>query len=232
MLLGIVKDSQSRYFTRNYYGMMRYLGIYDSIDIRPLPWTDRIVLEDIAYQISNLSAPWSTVEFDSCFMTLHLGMPEGETEAKPLGVKGDVINQDRLFARSLGQFFLRRHPAKAAPMMGHVIFVDRLLHPYWDLELYNGVEISTPELGIIRPFLHRDRTVDNSGQRVAMYFLDTLTRNLFAEAIGYPDPLHKADWGAKTVGRRVAQIIADSEIAFRANPLKKALRMIRDEAKR
>jgi len=232
MLLGIVKDSQSRYFTRNYYGMMRYVSIYDPIDVKPLPWTDRIVFEDIAYQMPEISVPWSTIEFDSCFMTLHLGRPEGEAEAKPMGVKGDVINQERLFARSLGQFFLRRRSDKAAPLMGHVIFIDRLLHPHWDVELCGDTEVKAKELGAIRPFLHRDSTVDNPGQRVAIYFLDTLTRNLFPEAIGYPDPLHKADWGAKTVGRRVAQIIADSEISFRANPLTKALRAIRDEIKR
>lgn len=232
MLLGIVKDSQSRYFTRNYYGMMRYLGVYDPIDVKPLPWTDRIVLEEIAYQVGEIAAPWATVEFDSCFMTLHLGQPEGSTEVKPMGVRGDVVNQEQLFARSLGQFFLRRPPDKAAPLMGHVIFIDRLLHPHWDAELCQGPKIKTDELGTIRPFLHRDRAVDNPGQRVALYFLDTLTRNLFPEAIGYPDPLHKADWGAKTVGRRVAQIIADSEISFRANPLSKTLRAIRDESRR
>lgn len=232
MLLGIMKDSQSRYFTRNYYGIMRYLGVYDPIDVKPLPWTDRIVLEDIAYQVSEISVPWATVEFDSCFMTLHLGQRQGETEAKPMGVKGDVINQERLFTRSLGQFFLRRRSDKAAPLMGHVIFIDRLLHPHWDAELCRGTAVNTKELGIIRPFLHRDSTVDNPGQRVAIYFLDTLTRNLFPEAIGYPDPLHKADWGAKTVGRRVAQIIVDSEISFRANPLTKALRAIRNQIKR
>lgn len=232
MLLGIVKDSHSRYFTRNYYGLMRYSGIYDPIDVKLLPWTDRIVLEDIAYQISDLGAPWSTVEFDSCFMTLHLGYPDGSANAQPIGVRGDIVNQERLFARSLGQFFLRRQPGKAAPLMGHVVFIDRLLQPSWDAQLCEGVEISTPDLGAIRPFLDRDRTIDNPGQQVAMYFLNTLTRNLFPEAIGYPEALHKADWGAKTVGRRVAQIIVDSEIAFRANPLTKAFRTIRDEAKR
>lgn len=65
-----------------------------------------------------------------------------------------------------------------------------------------------------------------------MYFLDTLTRNLFPEAIGHPDPLHKADWGAKTVGRKVATIIADSAISFLANPLSRTLRNIRDSIKR
>lgn len=229
MLLGIVKDSASRYFTRNYYGLMRYAGVYPEIDVKPLPWTDRIVLEDIAYQIDDLTTPWSTIEFDSCFMTLHLGFPEGKVNPKPMGVQGDVVNQERLFARSLGQFFLRRKPGKSTPLMGHVIFIDRLLTPYWDKKLCKATTIGSPELGKIEPFLHKDNNDENTGQRIAMYFLDTLTRNLFPEAIGYPDPLHKADWGAKTVGRRVGEIIGDSEIAFRARPLTKTLRHVRDE---
>jgi hypothetical protein len=239
MLLGIVKDSQSRYFTRNYYGVMRHTKVYDPIDVKPQPWTDRIVLEDIAYGVSEITAPWATTEFDSCFMTLHLGQVPGSNENKLMGVKGDIVNQERVFARSLGQFFLRRRDDKASPLMGHVIFIDRLLHPHWDSELCQGVDITDKEdnddignLGIIQPFLHCNNTVDNPGQRVAMYFLDTLTRNLFPEAIGHPDPLHKADWGAKTVGRKVATIIADSAISFQANPLSRTLRTIRDSIKR
>lgn len=234
MLLGIVKDSQSRYFTRNYYGVMRYTKVYESIDVKPQPWTDRIVLEDIAYGVSEITAPWATTKFDSCFMTLHLGKSEGSNEIEPMGVRGDIVNQERLFARSLGQFFLRRRDDKASPLMGHVIFMDRLLQPHWDSELceHDDAQVVTNELGTIQPFLHRENTVDNPGQRVAMYFLDTLTRNLFPEAIGHPDPLHKADWGAKTVGRKVAQIIADSTISFLANPLSKTLRSIRDSIKR
>ena len=235
MLLGVVKDSSSRYFTRNYYGLMRHAGFYPDIPIKPLPWTDRIVLEDVAYEVDEISVPWSTIEFDSCFMTLHAGLSEGETTPKPMGVKGDVVNQERLFARSLAQFFLRRTPGKSSPLMGHVIFVDRLLQPSWDKNLCIEMFVfdSTPRgLGGITPFLHRDRDSENRGQRVAMFLLNTLTRNLFPEAIGYPDPLHKADQGAKTVGRRVAKVIADSEISFRANPITKAFRAIRDARKR
>lgn len=235
MLIGIVKDSSSRYFTRNYYGLMRHIGIYPPIDVKPLPWTDRIVLEDIAYKITEITEPWSTVEFDSCFMTLHLGQPEGLTFPIPVGVKGDVVNQERLFARSLGQFFVRRTPGKTSPLMGHVIFIDRLLHPYWDKDLLDQVSIVDPTprgLGAIKPFLHKDKDTENIGQEIAMFLLNTLTRNLFPEAIGYPDPLHKADQGAKTVGRRLASIIRDSEISFRSRPISKSFRTIRDERKR
>jgi hypothetical protein len=236
MLLGIVKDSASRYFTRNYYGLMRYTGTYPSdLEVKPLPWTDRIVFEDIAVQVETLTEPWSTIEFDSCFMTLHLGLPEGTEQPKPMGVKGEVVNQERLFARSLAQFFLRRRPGKSSPLMGHVIFVDRLLHPFWDQSLCDKVAITDSDprgLGTVRPFLHLNNDVDNSGQRVAMFLLNTLTRNLYPEAIGYPDPIHKADWGAKTVGRRVSKMIKDSEISFRSNPITKTFRAIRDARKK
>lgn len=234
MLLGIVKDSQSRYFTRNYYGIMRFLKVYENLDVKPLPWTDRIVLENIAYQVSEFDAPWSTIEFDSAFMTLHLGLPENSDEPKIMGVKGDVVNQERLFSRSLGQFFLHRKAKESIPLMGHVIFIDRLLDSYFDKDLCKNeaAKILDSELGIIQPFLHYDNQIDNMGQRISMYFLDTLTRNLFPEAIGYPDPLHKADWGAKTVGRRLAKIISESGIVFRSNPIAKAFRAIRDSAKK
>ena len=234
MLLGIVKDSESRYYTRNHLGVMRHIDVYDKVDTKLLPWTDRIVLEDIAYQVPELKAPWSTTEFDSCFMTLHLGRYKDSNIVEPMGVRGDIVNQERLFARSLSQFFLHRKAHKSTPLMGHVIFIDRLLDPYWDSELCSCEDaiVTTRELGTIKPFLHRNNTTDNMGQKVAMYFLNTLTRNLFPEAIGYPDPLHKADWGAKTVGRRVADIIADSAITFRANPISKAFRTIRDSVKR
>lgn len=236
LLVGIVKDSASRYFTRNYLGLMRHIGAYpQDFQVKLLPWTDRIVLEDIAYQVGELDEPWATVEFDSCFMTLHLGLPEGATQPKPMGVKGDVVNQERLFARSLAQFFLHRHADKSIPLMGHVIFVDRLLHPFWDKALCNRISIKDDNprgLGTISPFFHANRETDNTGQRVTMFLLNTLTRNLFPEAIGYPDPLHKADWGAKSVGKRVAHIIKDSEISFRANPISKLFRTSRDERKK
>jgi hypothetical protein len=235
MLIGLVKDSSSRYFSRNYYGLMRHTRFYPDFPIKPLPWTDRILLEDVAHEVNEISDPWTTIEFDSCFMTLHAGISEGETTPKPMGVKGDVVNQERLFARSLAQFFLRRGLGKSSPLMGHVIFVDRLLQPSWDKGLCTELSVydTTPRgLGGITPFIHRDRNSDNLGQRVAMFLLNTLTRNLFPEAIGYPDPLHKADQGAKTVGRRVARVIADSEISFRANPISKSFRSIRDARKR
>ncbi len=233
LLVGIAKDSISAYFSRNYLGTGFYAGVYnrppDGIPL--LPWTDRSLLESIA-ALTSIEAPWATIEFDSVFMTLHIGVDKNTGEFKPMGVRGDILNQERLFARSLAQFFLKRD--KATPLMGHVIFIDRLLHPIsgWDSNRWRALEIETEELGKVRPFFHKDASDENLAQAVMMFLLDTITQNVFPEAIGYPTPLHKADWGAKTVGRQLKGMIEGSEIAFRARPLAKLFRTLRDAARR
>ena len=65
-----------------------------------------------------------------------------------------------------------------------------------------------------------------------MYLLSVLTRNHFAEAIGYPDPLHKADCGAKTIGRAVGDTIQSSTRLLAARPISRTFRSIRDSRRR
>jgi hypothetical protein len=228
MLLGIVKDSSTKYFSRNYIGVMREIGVFPKIEVRYLPWTDRTLLESIACQVDNLTCPWAITEFDSLFMTLHV--EEKNEERHICGRRGFVTNQERLFARSLAQFFNRR--SKATPLMGHVIFIDRLLDAKLDAAFLNGPHIITDELGTIQPVFFGTNQSTNHGQLIAVWLLNVLTRNLFPEVIGYPDPLHKADWGAKSIGRRVERLIKSSEITFRANPLAHLFRTIRDSARR
>jgi len=224
MLLSIAKDSATKYFSKNYIGVMREIGVFPQIPVGCLPWTDRTLLESIACQIDNLSCPWTITEFDSVFMTLHV---EEEGNQKTIrGVRGNVVNQERLFSRSLSQFFHRK--IKATPLMGHVIFIDRLLDPKLDISFLNGPEISSLELGTIHPAFFGTNQNMNYGQAIAIWLLNVLTRNLFPEVIGYPDPLHKADWGAKSVKRRVDKLIKSSEITFRSRPLSGLFRTMRD----
>lgn len=191
MLLSIAKDSSTRYFSRHYMGIMREVGIFPNIQVESLPWTDRVLLESIASQLDGLTAPWAITEFDSVFMTLHLEEDEaGRRYIK--GVRGDVVNPERLFACSLAQFFHKR--MKPTPLMGHVIFVDRLIDPYWDNIYQNNPIISNLELGTIAPIYFGTNQNINYGQSVAVWFLNVLTRNLFPEAIGYLDPLYKPYW--------------------------------------
>lgn len=233
LFFGVVKDSSSRYLTRNFLGVALETGFYPELATLPvgmLPWTDRIFCETLPLIDDALQAPWATIEFDSAFMTLHRERaPDGE-RTRVAGVMGRIVNQERLFVKSLGQFFLKRD--KRTPLMGHVIFLERLLSPVWDRpgqELGPAeLPIDTPELGRFPVYAWHDRDHVNPGQWVMMYLLSVLTRNHYAEAIGYPDPLHKADWGAKTIGRSVGDTLRSSTRLLASQPLARTFRDIRD----
>lgn len=234
LLVGIVKDSASQYLSRNYLGVMFHpeVNLYaQPIDIKPLPWTDRILFETLPMVDDSLEAPWSTVEFDSIFMTLHTELVDDAPRIR--GVQGGkILGPERMFLRSLAQFFLSRQ--KATPLTGHVIFIDRLAFPELDGGNWgsDAANISAEFVGNIQPIVYRDKETPNTAQTLTMRLLDVLTRNLFPEVIGYPDPLHKADWGAKSVLRQVRRMIESSEIAFNARPLAKTLRGLREEVGR
>lgn len=230
LLTGIIKDSASRYLTRNYLGVMKNLreqGYPEltSLEVRQLPWTDRVFLELLPLTDDNLDAPWASIEFDSTYMTLHAEEGPG---SRPIiaGVRQDIVAPERLFARSLAQFFLKRD--KHTPLMGHVVFLDRLVYPEWDRQGLEQITIEIKTLGRIQPLCYRTQDDLNIGQMINMYLLTTLTRNHFPEVIGYPDPLHKADWGAKSVGKRMREIIQSSTFSFRSKPLSRSFRDIRE----
>ena len=237
LFFGVVKDSSSAYLTRNFLGVALETGFHPELaelQVGMLPWTDRIFCETLPLIDETLEAPWATVEFDSAFMTLHRERVEGTDETRVAGVMGRIVNQERLFARSLGQFFLSRD--KRTPLMGHVVFLERLLSPTWDWpgreEGPAEILIDTPLLGRFPVYAWRDCDHPNPGQLAMMYLLSVLTRNHYAEAIGYPDPLHKADWGAKTIGRSVGDTIRSSTQLLAGRPLTRTFRDIRDSRKR
>jgi hypothetical protein len=230
LLTGIIKDSASRYLTRNYLGVMKNLreqGYPEltSLEVRQLPWTDRVFLELLPLTDEALEAPWASIEFDSTYMTLHAEEgPDGQPTIA--GVRRHIVAPERLFARSLAQFFLKRD--KRAPLMGHVVFIDRPVYPEWDHQGLGQITIEASALGHIQPLCYRTCDDLNIGQMINMYLLTTLTRNHFPEVIGYPDPLHKADWGAKSVGKRIRGIIQSSTFSFRSQPLSRTFRDIRE----
>ena len=237
LLYGIIKDSASRYFGRNYFGVTLETDFHPQLrdlTFNPLPWTDRMLCEALPRFDSNLGAPWATIEFDSAFMTLHRERNNETGETQVGGVMGRIVNQERLFMKSLGQFFLSRE--KRRPLMGHVVFIERLLQPFFDspgaAAPPASIPIETNELGRIEPFAWRDSEHVNRGQTIMMYLLSVLTKNHFAEAIGYPDPLHKADWGAKSMGRWVGKTIDSSTKMLSSNPLSDTFRTTRDSAGR
>jgi hypothetical protein len=161
-------------------------------------------------------------------MTLAMRKEDPESIPRPQGVKGDVVNTERLIARSLAQFYLNRE--KQSLLSGHVIFIDRLLFPELDRDsmghvtLPRKIDEHKSPLGEISPILFRDNSIRNDGQEIVMYILEILTKNLFPEVIGYPDPLHKADWGAKNLNKKVKGMIRASGKDLASQPLNLSLR--------
>ncbi len=227
LLIGIAKDSASRYFFKNFLSVMALTGYMDVPEDLALPGSDRLVAEMFPLVDETLVAPWSTLEYDAVFMTLRAVYDPDEKRPVIQGVRGDVLMpSDGLFARSLVHLFLERRPHKRVPLMGHVLFMDRLVYPYFD----KGHRVAEPIItrtSRVRPLLWQ-RQDPNWGQAMSVLVADILTRNLFPEAIGQPDPLHRADMGAKALGRRIQTMLAESVKRFRQNPLAWRFRDYRD----
>lgn len=232
MLVGMAKDSASRYFTQYYLGVLSSKDIKNfdppfSFEFRRIPGTDRLVFEGAPSREADLKAPWASTEFDAVFMTLRMRRPPEQGKRPYItGMRGDILLSPNLVMRSLCQFFLRRYP-RSEDLMGHVVFVDRLVHPGESLPRMTIVKGHT-DLGTVAPFVVENGSVANPEQEIIMYLLNQLTRNVFPEIIGYPDPLHLADRGAKSVLRMVEPMLRSSERQQAARPLYHTLRQSRD----
>jgi hypothetical protein len=227
LLIGVVKDSASMYFFRNYLGSLhvarsRDPGIHASISL-----SDRSVLELLSQLRDELEAPWSTIEFDSAFTTIR-PQPNGSGWA----VRGyrdrrgmEFTRTPRLFLKSLAQFLLKRDTGLAS----HVLFVDRLAYPAWDDRDSVGFAPARygSGLGSVQLLLY-DASSPPRLQLVSMLLLELLVRNIFPEAPGYPEPLHKADLGARAFRDHVRMILESAWRMERKNPLMRTFRSIRD----
>jgi len=226
LLVGVVKDSYSRYFYRNYLGSLHILRGTDVERHLRVRMADRVLLEMMA-RVRGLDAPWSTVEFDSSFMTLHPVKVNNEWEVRGyrIGPMPEVTRPPRLFLRSLAQFLLR--PDRN--LGSHVIFLDRPVYPGWDDVDADPLSIKTPTLGTLNPlyFIRPSRL-----HYLTMYMMSVLARNHFPEALGYPEPLHKADWGARSLRERVSRLLDSAWLVERSNPLSRTFRDIRESFRR
>jgi hypothetical protein len=230
LLVGIVKDTSSRYFSKNYLGVMYKIGVYK---FKPpkISIPDRLIFETIPFIDPKIKAPWTSIEFDSVFMSLHLVEDEdGNTYIE--GFRGEVtVPHERLFLRSFAQFYVNR--SKRNPKTSNVIFIDRLAHPEYDsfnrLSLKKHTVVITKRGDKIDPIFYENNNVINKIQEILIYILSLLTENKYPNVIGYPDPLHKADWGAKEMSKKIKELIKSSELKFITDPLKKSFRDKREE---
>jgi len=222
LLIGVVKDSSSRYFFRNFLGIIHLeKGIEPGLHMRS-GFSDRTILETLPYSLDDdIKAPWGTLEFDSCFMTILPQQRNGEWVAGGYLRRGmEYTRPPRLFLRWLAQFLLTNTIAS------HVLFLDRLTYPGWDdtESIDMDLQALKSQLGPIRPLRFYKPT---RLHQLSMVLLNILVRNHFPEALGYPDPLHKADLAAVSFRKNVHRILRSSTIMDRAKPLLQTFRNIR-----
>lgn len=225
LLVGIVKDSMSRFFYRNFLGSVCVCAKDDPKKHLEIPLTDRNIIELLPNIDANIKTPWSSIEFDSCFMTLHPEEVGGKWVIRGYDTTiGETTRPERIMLRSICQFFI----SKDRNISSHAIFMDRITYPQWDDKDSLELRVPTSHFGDIFPFyFQKDKKISRL-QRLNMYLLTVLVKNHYPEALGYPDPLHQADWGAKSMKNRVLGLLSSSEWAFRSRPLTKTFREIRD----
>lgn len=219
LLLGIVKDSASKYFIQNYLGVLRKTGIYSGYrveDVFNLLWTDRLTLESLMDHDSGLNAPWATVEFDSVFQIVYLATRKGTLEV----MMRPVPTTEELFAKSLVLLFSTRKHGQA--IFNHMLFLDRAIVPSLDKPKLDRrtIDVVSADTRVkVSPFLDLQAGEENIVQDFAIFFLNKLTTNRFPDVIGYPEPLHRADLGAKTFNKMVQPLIRSSTSeAMRSKP--------------
>lgn len=226
LLIGVVKDSMARFFYRNFLGSLYVCNKENPTEHLSIPLTDRGVMELLPNIDLNINPPWSSIEFDACFMTLHPEILDDKWIIKGYDTAqaGETTRPERIMLRSICQFFI----SKDRNISSHAIFIDRLTYPNWDDKESLDFSSPTSKWGNLSPFYFEKDKKIASLQRLTMYLLTVLIKNHYPEALGYPDPLHQADWGAKSMKKRVLGLLDSSEWAFRSRPLSKTFREIRD----
>ena len=241
LLVGVVKDSASKLFFKNYLGILKHLN-YIPYTPPKLNATDRQILEEIPQLDKKLNAPWSTPEFDSVFSSLHLEKEKCTGEAEKVCIKGFrgliTVPPERLFLKQIAQFYLKNGLGNKR-IAGHVLFLDRLV-------LLNENVINKPYISSLDIKVQRkccgDKYDDevnplyyvrhNKVQFLLIYLIDALVKNVYPEVIGYPDPLHEADWCAKSLGKLIEPLIASGKLKFLKEPLIETFRQNRGNFKR
>ena len=227
LLTGITKDSMSCFFYRNFLGVVNQQRGNNQKAHFNLSLTDQSIAEVLPHVVPDLKSPWSTFEFDSCFMTLH---SELDKHSKKWIVKGydhprlgQIARPERIFLRSIGQFFLS--PDKN--LSSQALFIDRLAHPEWDDKDSTVLTLEAEWLGNVSPLFYDEKTGTPRLQALTIYLLSVLVRNRFPKALGYPDPSHEASLGAQSLKRQIILLLGSGALMLSSKPLTKTFRKIR-----
>jgi hypothetical protein len=206
--------------------------------------TDRKFVEVLALHCEDFKkAPISSIEYDSVFSTLRAGYVDDLESICLRGVRGEILNQNLLFAKSIAIFYIDKESYEREKIISHAIFVERLIYPDELRDISSNVKTLTSNvnssksncqdysrLGKIDVFLPIENNTINGNKYQAMVILilNSLVQNKYPDAIGYPDILHEAHLYAQELGNSLRNIIKTSKDLDSRNYLNVTFREYRD----
>lgn len=201
LLVGITKDTSARDFKGQLVPLMQNEGMLKSgtrFDLlQRLPNTDRMILQSASMiNVDRIVPPWSLIEYDSAFRTIHPDSERGKGYVR--GAIRNKISLEKTFLKT----YVQLSQAKSDPILrSNVLLIDRLVYPEFDwkpesaIRFWNVLSDGTQEP--VEALLFGNGKIPNRLQNLVMTILVEMAPSSIPEAFGHNKPLFIADKIAK-----------------------------------
>jgi len=201
LLVGVTKDTSARDFKGQLIPVMHSEGMLKTGTslglLQKMPNTDRMILQSASMlNPERILPPWSLIEYDSAFRTIHSDGERGKGYVR--GAIRNKISLEKTFLKTYVQLAV----AKSDPVLrSNVLLIDRLVYPTFDyrpestIQFLNVLSDGTEEP--LETLLFRNNRVPNRLQNLVMTMLTAMAPSSIPEAFGHNKPLFIADKIAK-----------------------------------
>ena len=196
--IGFIKDTSAFEFVNTVIPLLKAAGLWKSSHEFPNFNSDKMLLQtNSVANADEIPTPWHTPDIDAAFRTAApvTDTSLGKGEARVNGAYGNVIYQERVYAKTYIQLW---SSASTPSVRSHVFTYDRPVYPgfdHWDeILLYNR---DGPVDGRISPVLHFER--GSPLTNLCMTLLTEMGKEVVPEALGHNYPLFLADKKAKSI---------------------------------
>ncbi len=201
LLIGVTKETWARDFKAQLIPVMQNAGILNSQShmelLQKLPNTDRMILQSTSMlNAERVKPPWSLIEYDSAFRTIHPDTEHGKGYVR--GAIRNKISLEKTFLKT----YVQLSQAKSDPTLrSNVLLIDRLTYPEFDCKPENTIlfqnVLSDGTEEPVETLLFRDNRAPNRLQNLVMTTLVAMAPSSIPEAFGHNKPLFIADKIAK-----------------------------------
>ena len=219
LVIGLVKDIAASEMAKTIIPLLKEARKIREYRL-PEYGSDKALLQTASIiNFSDITAPWNTFEFDSCFRTISpiLNVKNNPNSPLHLQVKGafkNVISSERMFLKSYLQLWQSDNDPS---VKSHVFSYDRPCYPGFDITVDDKLELYHEDGQVvekIHPIIHFDNRSNIS--HIVMDILCAMSSEVIPECLGHNYPLFLADKKAKALlqeGRRAYMAAVSLELA-------------------